>query len=63
VAAYPQANTLRWILDWCSRHGLNPYDFYEREFSRTPSAYRLLAAYEGWKAEQEQEEADRARRR
>jgi len=60
--SFPQAHTLRWLLSWCSRHGLNPQRFYEEEFSLFPRAYLLVAAYEAWEADQRAKDIEKARR-
>jgi len=53
---------LVWILSWCSRHGRDPFDFYEREFLERPQAWRLMAAYEAWDAKRQETEAERRQR-
>jgi hypothetical protein len=61
VPSFPQAHVLRWLLSWCSRHGLNPRRFYEEEFSGDRAAWLLVAAFEAWEGDQRAKEIERGR--
>ena len=53
---------MTWVLSWCSRHGLDPIDFYNQHYAPQPRGYQLVAAFEAFKAMKEEEEMEKAKR-
>lgn len=59
---FPQAALLVLILSHASRHDRRPTEVWE-DYLAHPREYQLVWTFEAWRAEREQEEVERLRRR